>query len=209
MPTAYSLPPLVMKAPAKPRGRRRCLAAKEAILSATMKLLEKKPLREVTADAIAQLAGVSKATIYKWWPNKSLVALEAFLSRVQSHVVTPDTGSAQKDFTLQLKALVRFFNSPSGRLYSQFIAEGQFDPAFLMQYRERFLQARRDEVRVMWKRGVERGEIRSKIDGDIALDLIYGAAIFRLLTGHSPLNDKEAEAMVDAAFQGLQAQPLS
>src|SRR5580698_730775 len=85
----------------KRRGRHRCVKAESAILDATMELLERKPLRDVTADAIAQRAGVSKATIYKWWPNKSLVALEAFLSRVQSSVVTPNTGCARKDFTLQ------------------------------------------------------------------------------------------------------------
>ena len=191
------------------RGRKRCDKARCAILAATMELMETMPLRDVTADAIAARAGVSKATIYKWWPNKSLVALEAFLSRVQSNVTTPDTGCARKDFTLQLKALVRFINSPGGRLYSQFIAEGQFDPGFLVQFRSRFFQARRDEVRVMWKRGVERGEIRAGIDGDIVLDLIYGPAIFRLLTGQSPINDKEAEALVAAAFQGLQAPPTS
>ena len=187
----------------KRRGRQRCLEAKEAILSAAMELLEEKSLREVTAEAIAQRAGVSKATIYKWWPNKSLVALDAFLSRIQSNVATPDTGSARTDFTEQLKALIRFCSSPSGRLYAQFIAEGQCDRDFLVQFRDRFLQSRRDEVRIMWQRGVERGEIRADIDSDVALDLVYGPTIFRLLTGHSPLNDQQAEALVAAAFSGI------
>jgi hypothetical protein len=58
-------------------------------------------------------------------------------------------------------------------------------------------------VRVMWQRGVDRGELRREVDGDIALDLIYGSVIFRLLTGHAPLNDKQAEAIVATAFRGL------
>jgi AcrR family transcriptional regulator len=192
-------------APPKRRGRRRSLVAESAILCAAMQLLEKKPLREVTAEAIARRAGVSKATIYKWWPNKSLVALDAFLTRMQRDVGTPDTGSARKDFTEQLKAVIHFYTSPRGRIFAQFIAEGQSDANFLVQFRERFLRARRDEVRVMWRRGVDRGEIRGEIDGDVALDLIYGPMIFRLLTGHSPLNDAQAEAMVDAAFHGLES----
>jgi len=187
------------------RGRQRCPEAKEAILSAAIELLEKKNLREVTAEAIAQRAGVSKATIYKWWPNKSLVALDAFLTRMQSNVATPNTGSARCDFTEQLQAVIRFFSSPSGRLYSQFIAEGQCDAEFFAQFRDRFLQARRDEVRTMWQRGIDRGEIRADIDSDVALDLVYGPTIFRLLTGHAPLNDQQAEALVAAAFDGLQA----
>jgi AcrR family transcriptional regulator len=189
---------------AKRRGRQRSVEAESAILAAAMDLLEEKPLREVTADAIAQRAGVSKATIYKWWPNKSLVALDAFLSRMQSVVETPDTGSARQDFIEQIKSLLRFFETPHGRIYAQFIAEGQGNPCFLEQFRQRFLKSRRDEVRVMWQRGVDRGEIRADVDGDIALDLIYGPIIFRLLTQHALLNDKQAEAIVATAFCGLQ-----
>jgi len=188
----------------KHRGRQRCVETQKAILSATINLLKEKTLREVTADSIALRAGVSKATIYKWWPNKSLVALDAFLSRMQSAVETPDTGSAAKDFIEQIKALLRFFKTPYGKIYAQFITEGQSDPAFLIEFRERFLQLRRDDVRVMWQRGVDRGDIRSDVDGDIVLDLIYGAIIFRLLTGHAPLNDRQAEAIVMTAFRGLQ-----
>jgi AcrR family transcriptional regulator len=197
------LPIPAQPAVVKRRGRKRCDRARSAILSASMELLEKSPLREVTAEAIAARAGVSKATIYKWWPNKSLVALEAFLSRMQSAVATPDTGSAQKDFTAQLRSLLRFFKSPYGRIYAQFIAEGQSDSVFMAQFRDGFLKTRRDEVRVMWKRGVARGEICRRIDADVAIDLIYGPVIFRLLTGHAPLNDAQAEAIVAAVFRGL------
>lgn len=185
------------------KGRQRCAETQAAILSATIELLEQKFLRDVTADAIAQRAGVSKATIYKWWPNKSLVALDAFLSRMQIAVETPNTGSAQKDFVEQVKSLLRFFASPYGRIYAQFMAEGQSDLAFRDEFRERFLKSRRDEVRVIWQRGVNRGDIRRDIDGDIALDLIYGPIIFRLLTGHSPLNETQAKALIATAFRGL------
>ncbi len=143
----------------KTRGRHRSLEAKAAILKATLYLLERKPLRKVTADAIAKRAGVSKATIYKWWPNKNLVALEAYLDGMTARVPTPDTGSAETDFTVQLKSLTAFYTSTVGRPFCQFIAEGQNDPGFLALFRERFLYARRDAARVMWRRGVERGDI--------------------------------------------------
>ena len=157
----------------------------------------------MTADAIARRAGVSKATIYKWWPNKSLVALDAYLTGMTEQVPTPDTGSAEMDFTRQLKSLMAFYTSSLGRLFGQFIAEGQSDPAFLALFRERFLYMRRDAARVMWRRGVERGEIREEIDGEMVLDLIYGPMIFRLLAGHGSVNDHESEALVAAVFGGL------
>jgi AcrR family transcriptional regulator len=187
----------------KARGRQRSLEAKAAILKATLQLLERKPLRKVTADAIAKRAGVSKATIYKWWPNKNLVALDAYLEGMTARVPTPDTGSAEIDFTVQLKLLTAFYTSTVGRPFCQFIAEGQNDPVFLALFRERFLYARREAARVMWQRGVERGEIWERIDGEIVLDLIYGPTIFRLLAGHGSLNDSESEAMIKAVFGGL------
>lgn len=166
-------------------------------------MLERQPLRKVTAEAIARRAGVSKATIYKWWPNKSLVALDAYLAGMTEQVPTPDTGSAEEDFTRQLKSLMDFYTSPLGRLFGQFIAEGQSDPAFLALFRERFLYARRAAARVMWRRGVDRGEIRREIDGEIVLDLIYGPMIFRLLAGHGSLGEHESAAVVEAVFGGV------
>lgn len=187
----------------KARGRRRSLKAESAILKATLYLLERKPLRKVTADAIARRAGVSKGTIYKWWPNKNLVALDAFLAAMSERVGIPNTGSALRDFTLQLQAAIAFYLTPLGRVFCQFIAEGQSDPGFLALFRERFLYVRLDAVRVMWRRGVDRGEIRTDVDGATVLDLIYGPALFRLLAGHGPLNNQEAAAMVEAVFVGL------
>jgi AcrR family transcriptional regulator len=187
----------------KTRGRHRSLEAEASILRAALYLLERKPLRRVTTDAIAQRAGVSKATIYKWWPNKSLVALDAYLRGMTDRVAMPDSGSAEIDFTVQLKSVTNFYKSPLGKLFCQFIAEGQSDPGFLALFRDRFLYARRDAARVMWRRGVDRGEIRKEIDGEIVLDLIYGPMVFRLLAGHGSLNDRESEAMIEAVFGGL------
>lgn len=188
----------------KRRGRQRSVAAQSAVLTAASHLLEKNCLCKVTTDAIALLSGVSKATIYKWWPNKTLVALDAFLMRMTDTVPTPDTGSARKDFTEQVKSLIVFYASPAGKAFCQFIAEGQSDPSFLELFRERFLKSRRNDIRIIWQRGVARGEIRGDIDSEVALDLIYGPIIYRLLVGHNPLNAREAKALVSAVFSGIQ-----
>jgi AcrR family transcriptional regulator len=185
------------------RGRPRSVEAESAILKATLYLLERKPLRKVTADSIAHRAGVSKATIYKWWPNKTLVALDAYLTGMTERVTLPDTGSAELDFTEQLKSVMGFYRSPLGRLFCQFIAEGQSDAGFLALFRERFLFVRRDSARVMWRRGVDRGEIRDDVDSEIVLDLIYGPMIFRLLAGHGSVSDSESEALVRTIFGGI------
>lgn len=203
--TGHSEQPQKLSSEGEPRarGRHRSLEAEASILKAALYLLERKPLRQVTTDAIAHRAGVSKATIYKWWPNKSMVALDAYLGGMTERVAMPDTGSAELDFTVQLKSVTAFYKSSLGRLFCQFIAEGQSDPGFLALFRDRFLYARRDAARVMWRRGVDRGEIRKEIDSEIVLDLVYGPMVFRLLAGHGSLNDHESEAMIDAIFGGL------
>jgi AcrR family transcriptional regulator len=194
--------PAVLEEP-KTRGRHRSLEAEASILKAALYLLERNPMRKVTADAIARRAGVSKATIYKWWPNKSIVALDAYLGGMTERVAMPDTGSAELDFRIQLKSVTAFYKSPLGRLFCQFIAEGQSDSLFLAMFRDRFLTVRRDAARVMWQRGVARGEIRREIDAEIVLDLVYGPMVFRLLAGHGDLNDDESEAMISAIFGGI------
>src|SRR6202522_4224814 len=113
-----------MKEP-KARGRQRRLEAEATILKATLYLLEPKSLRQVTADAIARRAGVSKATIYKWSPNKRMLALDAFLRSMTERVAVPDLGSAEADFAVHLKLVINFYKTPFGRLFCQFIAEGQ------------------------------------------------------------------------------------
>ena len=131
------------------------------------------------------------------------MALDAYLAGMTEQVPTPDTGSAEVDFTRQLKSLMTFYTSPLGRLFGQFIAEGQSDPSFLALFRQRFLYARRAAARVMWQRGVDRGEIRNEIDGEIVLDMIYGPMIFRLLAGHGSLGPRESDALVEAVFAGV------
>src|SRR5262249_15009268 len=170
----------------KHKGRQRSAAAEAAILAATIELLEKKPLSAVTAEAIAERAGVSKATIYKWWPNKSRVALDAVLSRSRTENPSSDTGSALRDFTEQLLAATRFYKGAGGRMLCQFIAEGQSDPELLTLYRERFLHPSRQAVRQLWERGVARGEIRPDLNPDLVIDLVFGPMFYRLLVGHAP-----------------------
>lgn len=190
--------------PKKRRGRQRSTAAESAVLKATMVLLRTKPLCQVTSDAIAQRAGVSKATIYKWWPNKNLVALDAFGACLNAELFVSDTGSAKRDFMEHLKNTIAFYTSPEGRVLRQFLAEGQSDPHFLKVFRERFLKPRRDSLLEIWRRGVERREIRANLDGELVLDLIFGPMVYRLLAGHGPLNEKEAATIVDAVFCGVQ-----
>src|SRR5262245_2582120 len=111
------------------RGRPRSEESRRAVLRATSELLHDVGLKAMTTEDIAGRSGASKATIYKWWPNKYAVAVEAFLSELTVGVIDPDTGSAREDFRGVLLGLIHLYAGPSGRVLAQLVAEAQFDPA--------------------------------------------------------------------------------
>ncbi len=160
-------------------------------------------LRAMTTEQIAARSGASKATIYKWWPNKYAVAVEAFLSEMFAESADPDTGSAREDFRIALRGLLHFYASPTGRVFAQLVGEAQLDPLVQAELRDHLVQSRRQLGRAMWERGVARGELRPDVDPDIAIDLIFGPGLYRLVTGHAPLDAAAADAIADAAVSGL------
>ncbi len=184
-------------------GRPRSEQSRLAVLRATSELINEVGLRAMTTDEIASRSGVSKATIYKWWPNKYAVAVEAFLSEMATKSPDPDTGSAEEDFRRALRGLIRFYRSKSGRAYAQLIGEAQFDPQIGKELREHLVGSRRELVRAILDRGVARGELLPDIDPEVAIDLIFGPAMYRLVAGHAPLDRRAADAIVDAAMRGL------
>nr|WTB28659.1 TetR/AcrR family transcriptional regulator [Streptomyces sp. NBC_00830] len=184
-------------------GRPRSEQARHAVLKACTELLLEVGLRAMTTDRIAGRSGVSKATIYKWWPNKYSVAVEAFLSQMYAESPDPDTGSATEDFRIAVRGMVRFYASPSGRIFGQLVAEAQSDPAVAAELRDRLVGSRRALVRAIWERGVERGELRADINPEVAIDLLFGPAMYRLVAGHAPLDESSADEIVRAAMRGL------
>jgi len=185
------------------RGRPRSEESEEAILAATIELLSEKTLRDISMEEIARKAGVGKATIYKWWPSKAYVALDAFLKKANQMMPTPDTGSARRDILEQLRATMVFYRSPAGRVLGQFVAESQIDKGFASLFRERFLKPRREASRVVFNRGVQRGEIEQNLNWELVLDMMFGSVVYRLIIGHNPLEDKLPDEMVSILFGGL------
>jgi AcrR family transcriptional regulator len=193
-------------ADAKPRsrpGRPRSEESRTAVLRATSQLLHEVGLRAMTTEEIASRSGASKATIYKWWPNKYAVAFDAFLSEMMAESPDPDTGSARDDLTAVVRGLLRFYTGRSGRVFAQLVGEAQSDPLIQRELRTNLVDSRRELFRTIWERGVARGELRADADPDAAVDIAIGPALYRLMMGHAPLTDDAADALVDVAIRGL------
>jgi len=188
------------------RGRPRSERAREAVLAAAAELLLTRGLGAVSMDAVAEQAGVSKATIYRWWPTKETLALDAL--HHEWAVVRPaeGTGSLRADLLALLRPWVRLVaKRPYGRVVAALITEAQTDPSFADLYRERFVEPRRAQARPILLRAIERDELPATTDLELALDLLYGPLYHRLLHGHAPLNERFLRTLVDAVVAGLAA----
>ncbi len=188
--------------PVRPRSVR----VHEAAVAAARQLLSEGGLRATTMDAISARSGVSKATLYKHWPSRTAVAAEAFGRQMADAVPLPDTGTTAGDLTEQVRLVSRFYASPEGRVFSELLAASVSDEGGAAYFRAWFLAGRRAELRVLWQRAQERGDVRPGIDADTATDLLFGPLVFRLMAGHLPLTDDAAAGLASAALHGLLAE---
>jgi AcrR family transcriptional regulator len=186
------------------RGRPRSEKAREAILEAAAELLLARGLEVVSMDEVAERAGVSKATIYRWWPTKETLALDALYHEWAAPPPGRATGSLRGDLLALLRPWVRLVGKrPYGRVIAALITEAQTDPAFARQYRERFIEPRRDQARPLFLHAIARGELPPETDIELALDLLYGPLYHRLLHGHAPLSERFVRDLVDTVLAGL------
>ncbi len=145
--------------PARP-GRPRSERARLAILEAAADLLIDRGLAAATIEAIAGRAGVSKVTVYRWWPTRGAVLIDAYFHRYRGTIEFEDSGALEHDLTVQIRALIAAFNGRAGAAMAELIGQAQADPALAETLRTRWLAPRRESTTRILERGVERGEIR-------------------------------------------------
>ncbi|HYZ27527.1 MAG TPA: TetR/AcrR family transcriptional regulator [Thermoleophilaceae bacterium] len=191
-------------APAK-RGRPRSDRAREAILAAAADLLLEQGPDAVSMDAVAARAGVSKATIYRWWRTKETLALDALYHEWEA--VRPrsrSTDSLEGDLIALLRPWLRLLTQrPHGRVFGALLAKVQSDKVFGEQYRARFVEHRRNEAAAVFQRAIDRGEIPADTNLEVALDLLFAPFYLRLLQGHAPLNARFMRDVVEMVVAGV------
>jgi len=180
------------------RGRPRSETSRAAILAAARELIAKHDLSSISMDAVAVRAGASKATIYRWWPSKELLALDALFSEWAPGRPDPrDTGSLAGDLLALMRPWARQLAAkPYGRVLAALITKAQSDGEFAEEYRARFVQPRREQARAIFARAIDRGEIPADTDIEVAVDLLYGPFYHRILHGHAKLTDRFTRAIV-------------
>ena len=188
---------LIEESPGRAPGRPRCAVTHQAILDCANELLEDIGFSYMSIEGIAARAGVGKATIYRRWPNKASVVMDAFLAATAKEIAFPNTGSAREDIRRQMRSVVKVLNGPRGRTIATLIGVVQSDNELAEAFRTRFVAVRRGEGKAVLQRGISNGEFRPDMDLESVLDCLYGPLYFRLLIGHEKPSTKYSDQLVD------------
>jgi AcrR family transcriptional regulator len=159
----------------------------------------------MSVDAIAQHAGVSKATIYRWWPNKAAIVMEALLAATEPEIHVPESDDPEQDLLTRVRRTIALFRSDKGRVLTSLIAEAQFNPELAEAYRVDLLGPRRAAMRSALERMIAAGALDSALDMDMAIDLLLGPLYQRLLLAHAPLDEAFERNYPPRALAALRA----
>ena len=193
-----------LKTPSRSRGRPRDEATRRKILRAALELMETNCFAQVTAEAIAERAGASKATLYRWWPNKAAVVIEAFREVIAPELPLEDTGSLD-DLITQVRNFARMLSGRGGRMLRSFVLAATTDPEVAAAFRTIWSAPRRAEAKRMLKRKRSSGQFRRDVDLDLVLDSLYGPLYYRFLVKNECPTRKYAESLAHLVIQGLAA----
>ena len=186
------------------RGRRPADDVRRDILTAAGTLLLDEGMTTFTIERVAATAGVSKMSIYKWWPSKGALALDGYFNAVANTLAFPDTGDIEADLLTQLHAFVHLTaDTPAGRTITELIGQAQTDPDLAAAYREHYSGPRRKLAVEAIQRAQQRGQLRTDADSRIIVDQLWGACYHRLLIPDEPLTEEFATGLVTNLMRGL------
>ena len=190
----------------RPPGRPRSADADRAILRATVDLLADEGYGGVTMEGVAAKAGVGKATVYRRWPSKSALVVDAVTACRESGCPPADTGSARDDLLRFITAFRDHLRtSDAARVMPALVAELAHNAELAAAFRDGFVQPRRARVLEAVRRGVERGEIRGDVDPELVADAVVAILLHRFLVTGMQIDDELPRRLVDMLWRGVAA----
>ncbi|MBG6094648.1 TetR/AcrR family transcriptional regulator [Nocardioides luteus] len=192
--------------PRRGRGRRPADEVRADILGTTGELLLTEGIADLTFDRVARVAGVSKTTLYKWWPSRGALALDGYFHAVEDTLAFPDTGDIRADLLSQLHAFVALMTETAGgSALLQLIGEAQTDPELAAAYRALYSAERRRLAVERLTAAQEAGQIRPDVDVRVLIDQLWGSVYHRLLIPDEPVTREFATALVANLMDGVAA----
>jgi AcrR family transcriptional regulator len=188
--------------PVTPPERRRSIRSHQAILAATTQLLAEVGYTALTIEGVATRAGVGKATVYRWWPSKGALVIEA-MSTALDMIPIPESGDLRQDLLAIGKGIVHTLaHTPAGAVIPALAADLMRDPEMAEQFRSQMIRPRRSAITQILRRAADRGELPSDLDIGLLLDVYAGAVFYRVLVSGEPVTDLLAEQLVSLLLDG-------
>jgi AcrR family transcriptional regulator len=189
------------------RGNRygRSEEARQAVLQAADNLLAEVGFAAVTIEGIAARAGVGKQTIYRWWPSKTDVLMDAFLDDAIAYLVPEDSGDLGRDLRTHLAKLARFLtDTDAGTVFRALAGQAQHDSRMASRFRSDYLGRQREVDRVPLLRAIQRGELPQKLDVERAVDQLVGPIYYRVLVTGEAVDRTFTDGLVDAFLRACE-----
>jgi AcrR family transcriptional regulator len=185
--------------PGRPRSER----ADRAIIDAALSLFAEDGPAGLCIEKVAARAGVGKATIYRRWPGKEDLLLDA-IAALQAPLPEPAGQSVREDLVTLLSAMRDSVADPRrAREFALLLGEGAKYPRLMARYVETVLEPRREVIRSVLRRGVATGELRSDVDIEVALFMLTGAVLARGKYEPGSFPPGYVERVVEELLQGL------
>lgn len=184
-------------------GRPRSPRIHEAILNAAVELVLENGFKSLSMDAIAGRAGVGRMTIYRRWPNKAAIIMDAFVARVDPNTHFLPAKNYLDSIRLQMRTMARVFRGKDGTLLRALLAEAQFDPELATALRERWTMPRRRMAIAYFAEGKKKGFLQPDVNPDGMIDVLYAPIYYRLQMGTGPLSDAYIDEIFEHAMKGL------
>jgi AcrR family transcriptional regulator len=175
----------------------------QSILDAAVHLVLTRGFRALSMDAIAAEAGVGRMSIYRRWPNKASVVMDAFVARVDPNTLFLPATHYLEAIRLQMRTMAKAFRGKDGALIRALLAEAQFDPELADALRERWTMPRRRMAVTFFEEGIRKGVLRKDVDPDAMIDILYAPIYYRLQMGTGPLSDAYIDEIFTHAMAGL------
>lgn len=189
------------------RGRRPAAEVRGDVLRTVGGLVLAEGIAELTFERVARLAGVSKTTLYKWWPSPGVLALDGYFHAVADSLAFDDTGDVRADLLRQLRSFTRVMCTRGGHALLELIGASQTDADLAASYRTLYSSGRRALAYERLTRARELGQIRADVDVRVLVDQLWGAVYHRLLIPDEPVTDEFIDALVTNLFDGIAAEP--
>jgi len=152
--------------------------AHEAVLGAALKLMTDRGIEGTSVDEIAQVSGVSKATIYKHWASKDVLCIEA-ISRLKCDLPVFHSGNSRADVAGLLRHLAHTKKPEAlSRVWPRVIGYAAGNPAFAKAFRARIVDRPRAQLAGLLRNAIDKGELRAGLDVELALDVLLGPILY-------------------------------